>query len=315
MDGLFSDSNGKIYSAQDVYHSLRDIGAGDCDSLFIHSDVMFGSPLPGFKRREYLSTLYQVVERLGVKQIIVPTFTYSFCNNEDYDVLNSKTSMGAFTGMFLGQEYTEGTIRNKLIAGCGKAQVYLSGFFTAAGAALIFYVSAVAATASIGSLLFSTAKPLSAFLTFGLLGALCCLSYVAIFCLIAMLRRSRSVSVALCMLLAVVLLLMSMYINLQLTQEEYINQLNITTQSDDVSVSITGENTETEVTMVPNPHYLTGIRRQIALFLQDLNPTGQAVQICAMNCANPVRVVLCNVLTILLACLTGIILFRRKDLK
>ncbi len=222
---------------------------------------------------------------------------------------------GAFTGMFLGQEYTEGTIRNKLIAGCGKAQVYLSGFFTAAGAALIFYVSAVAATASIGSLLFSTAKPLSAFLTFGLLGALCCLSYVAIFCLIAMLRRSRSVSVALCMLLAVVLLLMSMYINLQLTQEEYINQLNITTQSDDVSVSITGENTETEVTMVPNPHYLTGIRRQIALFLQDLNPTGQAVQICAMNCANPVRVVLCNVLTILLACLTGIILFRRKDLK
>ncbi len=96
MDGLFSDSNGKIYSAQDVYNSLRDIGAGDCGSLFIHSDVMFGSPLPGFKRREYLSTLYQVVERLGVKQIIVPTFTYSFCNNEDYDVLNSKTSMGAF---------------------------------------------------------------------------------------------------------------------------------------------------------------------------------------------------------------------------
>ena len=67
MDGLFSDSNGKIYSAQDVYNSLRDIGAGDCGSLFIHSDVMFGSPLPGFKRREYLSTLYQVVERLGVK--------------------------------------------------------------------------------------------------------------------------------------------------------------------------------------------------------------------------------------------------------
>ena len=96
LDGLFSDSDGRIYSAQDIYASLRDIGADDCDCLFIHSDVMFGSPLPGFKRREYLGTLYQVVESLGVKHIIVPTFTYSFCNNEDYDVLESKTSMGAF---------------------------------------------------------------------------------------------------------------------------------------------------------------------------------------------------------------------------
>ena len=96
MNGLFSDNGGKIYSAQDIYDSLRNIGADDCDVLFIHSDVMFGNPLPGFKRREYLGTLYRVVEDLNVKHIIVPTFTYSFCNNEDYDVKSSKTSMGAF---------------------------------------------------------------------------------------------------------------------------------------------------------------------------------------------------------------------------
>ncbi len=222
---------------------------------------------------------------------------------------------GAFTGMFLGQEYTEGTVRNKLIAGFGKEQVYLSGFCVTAGGALLFYGSASAVTAVLGSLLFSTTKPLGAFLAFGLLGALCCLSYVALFCLIVMLRRSRSVSVVLCMLLAVLLLLVSMYINLQLTQREYIDQLDLMAQSGDVSVSITEENVEPNVTLVPNPHYLTGFKRQVAQFLQDLNPTGQAVQICAMRCENPVRVVLCDVFIIASTCLAGIALFRRKDLK
>ena len=222
---------------------------------------------------------------------------------------------GAFAGMFLGQEHVEGTIRNKLIAGCGKAQVYLSGFFVTAGGALVFYASAVAVTAAAGSLLFSTAKPLRAFVTFGLLGALCCLSYAAIFCLIVMLLRSRAAAVVLCMLLAVILLLAAMYINLQLTQEEYVSQFNTVTQSDGVSVSVSGEDAEPEMTMVPNPHYLTGFRRQAAELLQDLNPTGQAVQICAMNCTDPVRIVLCDVLIILLTSLAGAVLFRRMDLK
>ena len=222
---------------------------------------------------------------------------------------------GAFAGLFLGQEFSEGTIRNKIIAGCGKEQVYLSGFLAAAGGALVLYASAVAVTAAAGSLLFATAKPLSDFLVFGLLGALCCLGYVSVFCLITMLRRSRSVSAVLCMLLAVVLLLTAMYINLQLTQEEYISQFSTTTQSGDVSVSIIEENVEPEVTMVPNPHYLTGIKRQAAELLQDLNPTGQAVQICAMNCANPVRLVLCDVFITLSTCLAGILLFRRRDLQ
>lgn len=222
---------------------------------------------------------------------------------------------GAFTGLFLGQEHAEGTVRNKLIAGRGKAQVYLSGFFVTAGGALVLYASAVAVTALTGSLLFATDKPLGAFLIFGLLGALCCLSYAALFCLIAMLCRSRAVSVVLCMLLAVVLLLAAMYINLQLTQEEYVSQLNTVTQSGDVSVSVTEENVEPQVTMVPNPHYLTGLKRQAAELLQDVNPTGQAVQICAMNCAHPARLVLCDAGIILFACLTGTALFQRRDLQ
>ena len=99
---------------------------------------------------------------------------------------------GAFAGMFLGQEYAEGTIRNKLVAGHGRPQVYLSGALTVAVGALVLYVSAIAVTAAVGCLLFPTSKPVSEFLLSGLLGVLSCLSYVAVYCLIVMLCRGRS---------------------------------------------------------------------------------------------------------------------------
>lgn len=95
MDQLFKDANGTIYGPDDIYKKLILVGADDCETLFIHSDVMFGMPVEGFNKKKYLCTLYEVIQNLGVKNIIIPTFTYSFCNNEIYDVAHSKTSMGA----------------------------------------------------------------------------------------------------------------------------------------------------------------------------------------------------------------------------
>lgn len=96
MDKLFYDSDNTLYTADDVRKGLLDTGAADCETLFIHSDVMFGRPAEGFRKSAYLSTLYQIVRSLGVKNVIVPTFTYSFCNHEEYNIDKSKTSMGAF---------------------------------------------------------------------------------------------------------------------------------------------------------------------------------------------------------------------------
>lgn len=95
MEALFYDKDNQGYTVEDIYHSLREIGAHDCDALFLHSDIMFGRISGDFKRKKYLAALTEVIERLKVKYLIVPTFTYSFCNQEDFDVSNSRTSMGA----------------------------------------------------------------------------------------------------------------------------------------------------------------------------------------------------------------------------
>ena len=95
MDKLFYDHDNHLYTVEDIRKALNETGAADCDALFIHSDVMFGRPAESFRKKDYLNTLYEIVSDLGVK-LIIPTFTYSFPNHEEYDILNSKTSMGAF---------------------------------------------------------------------------------------------------------------------------------------------------------------------------------------------------------------------------
>ncbi len=97
MDKLFSDIDGTEYGISDITDTLKDIGADDCETLFIHSDITFGKPLGTFNRKDYLSGLYESLLRLNVRNIIMPTFTYSFCNNEEYDVIKSRSSMGALS--------------------------------------------------------------------------------------------------------------------------------------------------------------------------------------------------------------------------
>lgn len=93
---LFQDRDGNKISEHNIKNALLEVGADQCETLYIHSDIMFGMPVSGMKRKEFLDILYEQIKGLRVKNIIVPTFTYSFPNHEDYDVINSRTSMGAF---------------------------------------------------------------------------------------------------------------------------------------------------------------------------------------------------------------------------
>lgn len=104
MTELFFDTKGTAFSVDDLHESLLQVGAADCETLFIHSDIMFGTPAKGFRRTELLETLYQAIVSLNVPNVIIPAFTYSFCNHEDYDVLNSKTSMGSFNEYYRKKE-------------------------------------------------------------------------------------------------------------------------------------------------------------------------------------------------------------------
>ena len=84
MGVLFYDFDGNAFGYEEIHNVLAEVGVSDCETLFVHSDVVFGRPGEAFNKKNYLTTLWEILESFNVKHIIVPTFTYSFCNNENY---------------------------------------------------------------------------------------------------------------------------------------------------------------------------------------------------------------------------------------
>ncbi|PUE67217.1 AAC(3) family N-acetyltransferase [Arcobacter lacus] len=89
---LFQDTKGKIYTLEDVISSLKELEADKAEILYVHTDIGFGKPL--LKRKDFVAKLYEAINTLGVRTLIFPTYTFSFCNKKDFDVKESKSNMG-----------------------------------------------------------------------------------------------------------------------------------------------------------------------------------------------------------------------------
>jgi aminoglycoside 3-N-acetyltransferase len=94
-DHLFRLADGRCVTRRDVEAALRSVGAQDCRVLYMHTGLSFGMPNPELSRKELLAALYDAVRALNVATVCVPTFTFSFCNGQDYDRARSRSRMGA----------------------------------------------------------------------------------------------------------------------------------------------------------------------------------------------------------------------------
>ena len=105
-------------------------------------------------------------------------------------------AMAVFTSIFIGTEYSDGTMRNKVIVGNSRLSIYLSHFIITTLAAVIMLVVGSAVVISIGAFWMGglVTSP-----TILLPQILCCLLAVvalnALYVLLAMLIPSRAVGV------------------------------------------------------------------------------------------------------------------------
>ena len=90
---LFHNNN-EVFTNIDLLNSLLSIKADECDILYIHTSLNFGRPNTNIKKNDLLQCILDTILELKVATIIFPTYTFSFCNGEDFDVNSSKTSMG-----------------------------------------------------------------------------------------------------------------------------------------------------------------------------------------------------------------------------
>ncbi|MDR2409641.1 MAG: AAC(3) family N-acetyltransferase [Bacteroidales bacterium] len=100
---LFKDKNNKNSITNiHILDKLKELGANRCDILYVHTALTFG--LSVLKKSELLEELFIIFKSLSIPTLIFPTFTFSFPNGEDFDVQNTKTTMGVFNEYFRKQD-------------------------------------------------------------------------------------------------------------------------------------------------------------------------------------------------------------------
>lgn len=239
-----------------------------------------------------------------------------------------------FVSLFVGVEYNDGTIRNKLLVGRKRVDVYLANFITCAAALAVVYAASAAVALGLGMLLLepSAVPAKHLWIAFGM-GLFTVLAYAAIYNFVAMLLSNRTYTAIVSILLAFGLMICGTYVRNRLDQPEFIQQLAHTAAGSDaaadyvemdahtgnvetaMTVNEDGEFTQMALETVPNPLYPSGAERERLQFFMDLNPYGQTIELAMLNIPHPERVVLMDLGIVLIFCLGGVVLFRRKDIK
>ena len=192
--------------------------------------------------------------------------------------------------LFIGDDFSDGVIRNKLVAGRSRSSVYMSNMLVGWMASLSIYLLMVAVTTGIGICLFENNVTYGDYMSFLFLGLFTCLAYGRIFSMLSMLSGNKASSVMICMGLAFFMLFLCLHTNQVLVQQEYKNG-------------------------ILNPHYVSGGKRIVYEILHDINPTGQAAQMSDMNYLDRVRWISCDLFWMVVAAGVGNIVFQKKDIR
>lgn len=250
--------------------------------------------------------IYSVVYMMnGCRQAAADLSEYNYSIDKYY--FHFAVVIGAFcalfSSMFLGTEYSDGTIRNKIIVGHTRTSIYIANLITSFTATLllmlVWLIGALAAIPTLG--VWEMGVPnLFAYL---LIAVMFEAALAAIFTFVCMQTANKATTVVISILLFLGLIVFASMINNGLSQPEMTSGVQISANGIDMSEP------------TPNPNYISGIQRTIYEFIVDFLPTGQGLQMSQLKIDHAVRMLVSSVVITVLTTLGGLFVFKRKDLK
>ena len=215
--------------------------------------------------------------------------------------------LSVFVSLFIGTEFADGTIRNKLIVGHTRNTIYVSNLITCTVVALFYHLMYIAVLFGSGSLLLkSWETPLHTLAIMTALSLTAVIALSAIFTMLAMLIHSRSVGAVTAMLVAIVMLLSAMTIFSRLNAREYLD--NVFVRND------VGEYVKSDP--IPNPRFLTGFKREVYEHLLNLIPIGQMLQLGNLNYTTDMLYMPLYAAIVAVVCtVVGLVIFQKKDIR
>ncbi len=214
--------------------------------------------------------------------------------------------MAVFIPFFIGVEYSDGTIRNKIAVGHKRADIYLANVIVCYAAGLLQFVtysvvSLLSALFFVGPSALASMEGIPRRIVYSLV---IILVYAAVYSLIAMLdsNKTRAVVVELLTALVFVILITQIYKDLQ---EPELTSRVVLSESGEMEIE---EN-------VPNSKYLYGTKRTVYEWLDACLPEDQSMYVIDPDAEFPLRPPLCMLGESVVMIAAGVYLFQRKDIK
>lgn len=159
-----------------------------------------------------------------INKILVPSWYADY--NNDASLFNGTMYaviiISAFLSAFLGTEFSDGTIRNKLIAGHTHSSIYLSKLLVCSTTAIILNLLGILLRLGLGSLFFAERDiEASDIIIYTLCGSLFLIALSAIYMVIPMFIQSKSSGIVITMSAAFILLIAILVISLERMRHDY----------------------------------------------------------------------------------------------
>lgn len=213
-----------------------------------------------------------------------------------------------FVGFFIGREYSDGTLRNKLVVGHSRGGIYLSNFVICAAAHIMGLFVAFIITLGLGIPLLGTSFSVWEILIFCFTVIIASIALDAIYLLIAMLISSKSVQTAVLILGCFIMMLVSIYINESLDAPEYYSDYVVTS-------TIDGKTVVEEGNQIKNPFYLTGNKRKVYEFFHEFLPVSQLYLTANGVPRDLTKCAIYDIIILIAVTEAGVLLFCKKDIK
>lgn len=212
-----------------------------------------------------------------------------------------------FISLYIGAEFNDGTIRNKLIVGHTRSAIYFSNLIICSAVSLFYHIVYIAVLFGSGSILLKAWNtPMKTLVILTALSLFTVIALTAIFTMFAMLIHSRSTGVVTAMLVAMAMLISAMTIVSMLNAREYIDNAYVMNEL--------GECVKSDP--IPNPRYLTGFKRELYQVILNLIPIGQMIQFGNLQYIPQMHFLPMYAILVAIVCtLIGFVFFRKKDIR
>lgn len=212
-----------------------------------------------------------------------------------------------FCSLFIGTEYSDGAIRNKLVIGHARSGIYVANLITCTAVSLVFAAIFMASCGIAGGLTLDGFQLDAKTNVLYLIGSVCLiLAFNAMFVCLSMLNQNKAVVAIVTILSILLFLIIALYVEGRLSEPEFYDGMIYSNEAGQI----------VQEPAMPNPNYISSPSvRAFLKFFYDFLPGGQARQFANAAALHPGSMALYSLLIAAVSTLAGIIAFRRKDIK